>query len=557
MKNIPTELLSDSEFKKRFENFDVQTSDQIPTQMSLEANIIQFPLVSFKGDSRKERIWKREICDENGNIETTQELKFLAPGDMKLANGIIDRKLQILSFHLWQKYGSQESGTFWFTLRGLAEFLQIAPNGKNLKRIKEAMGRLQMTSIISTNAMTKKTDSGELVTKSAEGYLNFFSNLQFISTNTGQTNDIENSKNLSFAQIHKFFINNFMREYSGKIDLNLTLKLKQPASIGLYFLLCSQSVNEDSEIFVSLNSLIENIPLDPNKNKVADYDRILGSTFSELIKYGVIENIEKKERKKSAIKRERKIDRVYYLIKISKEVREIQLSMFPETPAYDESFEIDPLLSQMISLSGLNEETAKKIMNSKEFNLSSFEDAIDVMVYNQVVLKKDISLHENYLNKLVDKKATLKKDQKVWLSKNLENKESKNTVLQKSISLRPIPSEKDDLIIYLTGLGMWDNKAKNICNNQPIDKIVLQINGWLIKHKDDDLKSNIRELVSACESEEGYETFNSTAVPDFSGNELWQIKGYNKQLVFKQHKEAEKFCEDNNISPLKIYQSNP
>ena len=83
MKNIPSEVLSIKDFNQKFAEFEAVISEKLPSQMALEANIMIFPLVSFKGDDRKERIWKREIKDNKGQIETFQELKFLAPVNQK------------------------------------------------------------------------------------------------------------------------------------------------------------------------------------------------------------------------------------------------------------------------------------------------------------------------------------------------------------------------------------------------------------------------------------------------------------------------------------------
>lgn len=555
MKNIPSEVLSIKEFNQKFPEFEAILSEKLPSQMALEANIMIFPLVSFKGDGRKERIWKREIKDHNGQIEKFQELKFLAPGNQKLANGIIDRKLQILSFHLWQKYGSQENGIFWFTLRGLAEYLHLAPNGKNLKKIKEALGRLQMTSIVSTNAITTISDNGEPITKSSEGYINFFSQLQFIFTSTGGSNATETSKNLSYAQIHKFFINNFMRQYCGKIDLSLTLKLKQPASLGLYLMLCSRPVNEQGEILLSLPHLIDDIPLDPNKKKVAEYDRILDQSIQELLKHRVIENCFKQERQKGAIIGEKKIDRIYFLFKISREVREIQLSLFPDTPKYDDSFEFDPGVSQMIALLGLDKETAMKIMKSPEFELSDVTSALEVTTYNSIHGNKAIKNTEVYLKALARKKASLDPVQKKSLEKSLKNFDPRNPKQISEKSYRPIPREKDELAEYFINLGMWANEAKNICKNQEIEKILLQVNGWLIKHEGEDLKDHIKELASACKSPTGYETFNRTPIPESEFHEEGEffIEGYSEHYKFRARYEAEEFCKKHNIAFTKIY----
>lgn len=557
MKNIPSEVLSIEDFNSKFPEFEAILSEKLPSQMALEANIMIFPLVSFKGDERKERIWKREIKDNKGQVETFQELKFLAPGNLKLANGIIDRKLQILSFHLWQKYGSQENGMFWFTLRGLAEYLHLAPNGKNLKKIKEALGRLRMTSIVSTNAITKKADNGELITKSSEGYINFFSQLQFIFTGSGGTNDPETSKNLSYAQIHKFFINNFMRQYCGKIDLSLTLKLKQPASLGLYLMLCSRQVNEQGEILLSLPHLIDDIPLDPNKSKVAEYDRILDQSITELMKYGVIESCSKKERQKGAFIGEKKLDRIYFLFKISREVREIQLSLFPDSPKYDDSFEFDPVLSQVISLTGLDKETATKIMSSPEFEMSDVTQAFEVTAYNAIHGNKEIKNPELYIKSLARKKASLDPVQKKSLEKSLKKIDPRNPKQIPAKSYRPIPRVKEELIEYLINLGMWSNEAKNICRNQDIEKIALQINGWLIKHEGEDLKEHVKELASACKSPTGYESFNRTPIPESEFHEEGEffIQGYSEHVKFKLRYDAEEFCKKNNIEFSKIYSS--
>jgi hypothetical protein len=555
MKNIPSEVLSIKDFNQKFAEFEAVTTEKLPSQMALEANVMIFPLVSFKGDDRRERIWKREIRDNKGQIETFQELKFFAPGNLKLANGIIDRKLQILAFHLWQKYGSQEDGMFWFTLRGLAEFLHLAPNGKNLKKIKEALCRLQMTSIVSTNAITKKTDSGEFVTKSAEGYLSFFSKLQFIFSSSTASDDPESSKNLSFAQIHTFFINNFMRQYCGKIDLNLTLKLKQPASLGLYLMLCSRQVNEKGEILLSLPNLIDDIPLDPSKTKVAEYDRILDQSFAELMKYGVIESCFKKEREKGTFIGEKKLDRIYFLVKISREVREIQLVLFPESPKYDDSFEFDPVLTQMIALSGLDKETAAKIMKSPEFEMSDLTQALEITAYNTIHGHKEIKNPEVYLKALARKKASLDPVQKKSLEKSLKKFDPRKPEQLPKKSTRPIPKTEEELTEYLINLGMWSNEAKNICRNQDIKKITLQINGWLIKHEGEDLKDHVKELASACKSPTGYETFNRTPIPEseFQEEGDFFILGYSEHVNFKRRIDAEEFCKKHSILFEKIY----
>lgn len=555
MKNFPSEILSTKDFNRKFAEFEAVTSEKLPSQMALEANVMIFPLVSFKGDDRRERIWRREIKDNKGQIETFQELKFLAPGNLRLANGIVDRKLQILAFHLWQKYGSQENGTFWFTLRGLAEFLHLAPNGKNLKIIKEALGRLQMTNIVSTNAIKRKTEDGEFVTKTAEGYITFFSNLQFIFSSSSSGEDQESSKNLSFAQIHKFFINNFMRQYCGKIDLNLTLKLKHPASLGLYLLLCSRQVNESGEILLSLPNLIDDIPLDPQKTKVAEYDRILDQSIQELLKYHVIESCSKKERQKSALIGEKKLDRIYFLFKISREVREIQLSLFPDTPKYDDSFEFDPVLTQMIALSGLDKETATKIMNSPEFEMTDVTQAIEITAYNKIHGNKDIKNPEVYVKSLARKKASLDSVQKQSLEKSLKKYDTKKPLEIPAKTLRPIPRGKEELIEYLINLGMWGNEAKNICRNQDVEKIILQINGWLIKHSGDDLKEHVKELASACKSPTGYESFNRTPIPELEFQEegFYFIEGFSEHINFKQKIDAEDYCRKHNVPPGKIY----
>lgn len=554
MKNIPSEVLSIKDFNQKFAEFEAVISEKLPSQMALEANIMIFPLVSFKGDDRKERIWKREIKDNKGQVETFQELKFLAPGNQKLTNGIIDRKLQILSFHLWQKYGSQENGVFWFTLRGLAEFLHLAPNGKNLRKIKEALGRLRLTSIVSTNAITKKTENNELVTKTAEGYLNFFSQLQFIFTSTGDSNDPETSKNLSYAQIHTFFINNFMRQYCGKIDLNLTLKLKQPASLGLYLMLCSRQVNETGEILLSLPHLIDDIPLDPSKTKVAEYDRILNQSITELMKHGVIESCSKKERQKGTFIGEKKLDRIYFLFKISREVREIQLSLFPDIPKYDDSHEFDPVLTQMIALSGLDKETATKIMNSPEFEMSDVTQALEITAYNKIHGNKEIKNPELYLKSLARKKASLDPTQKKTLEKSLQKVDPRQPKQVPTKSTRPIPRLKEELIEYLVNLGMWSNEAKSICRNQDLDKILLQINGWLVKHEGESLMEHVKELASACKSPTGYETFNRTPIPESEVHEEGEyfIEGYSEHLKFKLRYDAEEFCNKHHISLTKI-----
>ena len=87
MKNFPAEILSTKDFNLKFAEFEAVTREKLPSQMALEANVMIFPLVSFKGDDRRERIWRREIKDNKGQIETFQELKFLAPGNLRLANG--------------------------------------------------------------------------------------------------------------------------------------------------------------------------------------------------------------------------------------------------------------------------------------------------------------------------------------------------------------------------------------------------------------------------------------------------------------------------------------
>ena len=346
-----------------------------------------------------------------------------------------------------------------------------------------------------------------------------------------------------------------MRQYCGKIDLNLTLKLKQPASLGLYLMLCSRQVNETGEILLSLPNLIDDIPLDPNKTKVAEYDRILDQSISELMKYGVIEKCSKKERQKGTFIGEKKLDRIYFLFKISSEVREIQLSLFPETPKYDESFEFDPVLTQMIALSGLDKETASKIMNSPEFEMSDLTQALEVTAYNTIHGHKAIKNPEVYLKALARKKASLDPIQKKSLEKSLTKYDVRKPDQIPKKSLRPIPRTKDDLIEYLINLGMWSNEAKNICQHQEVDKIVLQINGWLIKHDGEELKNHVKELASACKSIAGYETFNRTAIPEseFQAEGNFLIEGYSEHVTFKLRMDAEEFCKKHHIDLSKIY----
>ncbi len=554
MSDIQTEILTPEEFQKAYHHVQVADQKNLPTQMGIEANIMRFPLVSFKGDTRKVRVWKKEVIDSDGQVETFQELKFFAPGNMELANGLIDRKIQILSFHLWRKFGSQENGIFWFTLRGIAEFLHIAPNGKNLKKIKEAICRLRSTLIVSTNAITKKTDEG-VTKKSSEGYLSFFSKLQFIFSSNSHDED-EHAKNLSFAQIDPFFINNFMRQYCGTIDLPLTLKLKQPASLGLYLMLCSHHVSENNEFLFSLKTLIDDIPLDPTKSKVVEYDRLLNQSFKELISHGVLEKASKKEKLKGTLKGERKIERIFYLLRISTVVKDLQLSLFPETPKYDDSFQIDPILSQMISLSGLDIETAKKIISSKEFEMDAFQDALEVTIHNSMHSKKDIKNPESYIKTLLQRGASLSENDKKKLQNTLlKSPEATSEQELFEESLRPIPNTPEELVEYLIHLGMWQNEAKNICKNQPVEKIRRQINGWLIKHENENLADNIKELASACKSEKGYESFNNTPYPQSEAKEApYQIKGYHKSIWFRSLQEAKAFCAQNNVDPNNIYQ---
>ena len=245
----------------------------------------------------------------------------------------------------------------------------------------------------------------------------------------------------------------------------------------------------------------------------------------------------------------------YFLFKISREVREIQLSLFPDTPKYDDSHEFDPVLTQMIALSGLDKETATKIMNSPEFEMSDVTQALEITAYNTIHGHKEIKNPELYLKSLARKKASLDPAQKKALEKSLKKVDPSKPEQVPVKSLRPIPRIKEELIEYLVTLGMWSNEAKNICRNQEVDKIVLQINGWLIKHEGEDLKEHIKELASACKSPAGYESFNRTPIPESEFHEEgdFLIEGYSEHVKFKLRYDAEEFCKKHHIDLSKIY----
>jgi hypothetical protein len=263
------------------------------TLVSAERNLEEYPLFELKARQRgsKARLFERVIEGEGG-VSLRQSWKVIPSGEYGMP-GPIDQDVYLAVLQLLEKRGGMpEDGELAFSLYELRKVLGWSDDsGGAYRQIKDALVRIQLTGVQSSNAFYSAADEQLIADSFNVWSVHFAQRKKRSQANSSRARTTQDRHVLRF---HPIFIRNYEAQYLKGLDADFFFSLKMPLSKRLYRLIDLQRAGGlawRSDLF----AVRDQIPLDytyPSQIK-----RALGKAHAELEEKGFLSGVDYEELK--------------------------------------------------------------------------------------------------------------------------------------------------------------------------------------------------------------------------------------------------------------------
>jgi plasmid replication initiation protein len=202
------------------------------TLVSAERNLEEYPLFELKARQRgsKARLFERVIGGEGG-VSLRQTWKVIPSGEYGMP-GPVDQDVYLAVLQLLeQRGGMPEDGELAFSLYELRKVLGWSDDsGGAYREIKDALVRIQLTGVQSTNAFYSAADE-QLIADSFNVWSVHFAQQR---KKAGASAPARSTRDRHVLRFHPVFIRNYEAQYLKGLDADFFWGLKIPLSKRLY-----------------------------------------------------------------------------------------------------------------------------------------------------------------------------------------------------------------------------------------------------------------------------------------------------------------------------------
>jgi hypothetical protein len=265
------------------------------TLVSAERNLEEYPLFELKARQRgsKARLFERVIEGEGG-VSLRQSWKVIPSGEYGMP-GPLDQDVYLAVLQLLEKRGGMpEDGELAFSLYELRKVLGWSDDsGGAYRQIKDALVRIQLTGVQSTNAFYSAADE-QLIADSFNVWSVHFAQRKKRGAKGGAAapGAHATTRDRHVLRFHPIFIRNYEAQYLKGLDADFFWGLRMPLSKRLYRLIDLQRASGLSWR-TDLFAVRDQIPLDyayPSQIK-----RALGKAHAELEEKGFLSGVDYEE----------------------------------------------------------------------------------------------------------------------------------------------------------------------------------------------------------------------------------------------------------------------
>src|SRR5215203_1295415 len=261
------------------------------TLVSAERNLEEYPLFELKARQRgsKARLFERVIEGEGG-VSLRQSWKVIPSGEYGMP-GPVDQDVYLAVLQLLEKRGGMpEDGELAFSLYELRKVLGWSDDsGGAYREIKDALVRIQLTGVQSTNAFYSAADE-QLIADSFNVWSVHFA--QRKKKGAAAPGAHATTQDRHVLRFHPIFIRNYEAQYLKGLDADFFWSLRMPLSKRLYRLIDLQRASGLSWR-TDLFAVRDQIPLDyPYPSQIK---RALTKAHAELEEKGFLSGVEYSE----------------------------------------------------------------------------------------------------------------------------------------------------------------------------------------------------------------------------------------------------------------------
>jgi hypothetical protein len=260
------------------------------TLVSAERNLEEYPLFELKARQRgsKARLFER-IIEGEGGVSLRQTWKVIPSGEYGMP-GPVDQDVYLAVLQLLEKRGGMpEDGELAFSLYELRKVLGWSDDsGGAYREIKDALVRIQLTGVQSTNAFYSAADE-QLIADSFNVWSVHFAQRKKKGGAGSGTSGARSNQDRHVLRFHPIFIRNYEAQYLKGLDADFFWGLKMPLSKRLYRLIDLQRAS-GLAWRTDLFAVRDQIPLD--YRYPSEIKRALKKAHAELEEKGFLSGVE-------------------------------------------------------------------------------------------------------------------------------------------------------------------------------------------------------------------------------------------------------------------------
>ena len=260
------------------------------TLVSAERNLEEYPLFELKARQRgsKARLFER-VVEGEGGVSLRQTWKVIPSGEYGMP-GPVDQDVYLAVLQLLEKRGGMpEDGELAFSLYELRKVLGWSDDsGGAYREIRDALVRIQLTGVQSTNAFYSAADE-QLIADSFNVWSVHFAQRKKKGGTPSGTSGARSTQDRHVLRFHPIFIRNYEAQYLKGLDADFFWDLKMPLSKRLYRLIDLQRASGLSWR-TNLFAVRDQIPLD--YRYPSEIKRALKKAHAELTEKGFLSGVE-------------------------------------------------------------------------------------------------------------------------------------------------------------------------------------------------------------------------------------------------------------------------
>ena len=263
------------------------------TLVSAERNLEEYPLFELKARQRgsKARLFER-VVEGEGGVSLRQTWKVIPSGEYGMP-GPVDQDVYLAVLQLLEKRGGMpEDGELAFSLYELRKVLGWSDDsGGAYREIRDALVRIQLTGVQSTNAFYSAADEQLIADSFNVWSVHFAQRKKKGGTRSGTsgTSGARSTQDRHVLRFHPIFIRNYEAQYLKGLDADFFWDLKMPLSKRLYRLIDLQRASGLSWR-TNLFAVRDQIPLD--YRYPSEIKRALKKAHAELTEKGFLSGVE-------------------------------------------------------------------------------------------------------------------------------------------------------------------------------------------------------------------------------------------------------------------------